>query len=146
MIIVQTDDCEALAALHARCFDQPWDPRAIDELLSSGVSALVANENEVRCGFILYRVAADEAEIVSLGVTPEHRGRGTGKALVTAAAGEAAKPGALAMFLEVSERNAPALAVYKCLGFGEAGRRRDYYGVDDDALILRASLPVAAGT
>jgi ribosomal-protein-alanine N-acetyltransferase len=100
----------------------------------------------VRCGFILYRVASDEAEILSLGVAPEHRRSGTGKALVTAAAEQATECGATAMFLEVSEGNASALATYKTAGFREAGRRRDYYGASDDALILRAALPLAPGT
>lgn len=143
-MIAPTTDWKALAALHALCFDIPWDARAFTQLLNSGATALVANENEVRCGFIVYRVAADEAEILSLGIAPENRGRGLGKALVMAAAAQAAKCGAVAMFLEVSERNASALATYRAAGFREAGRRRDYYGIGDDALILQTALALVS--
>jgi ribosomal-protein-alanine N-acetyltransferase len=142
-MIAPSSDCEALAALHKRCFDTAWDAQSFAQLLSAGAVALVANENEVRCGFILTRVAADEAEILSLGVPPGSRRRGLGKALVSVAAGDAAKRGANTMFLEVSAENRAALTLYKSVGFTEAGRRRDYYGVGDDAIVLRAGLPLA---
>jgi len=143
MRVTPSADCRLVATLHAQCFNEAWNAKAFDDLLASGAVALVANENEVRCGFILFRIAADEAEILTLGVPPEHRGRGSGKALVVAAAAEATKAGARAMFLEVGEANVPALSLYKGLGFSEAGRRRNYYGPGDDAILLRASLPLA---
>jgi ribosomal-protein-alanine N-acetyltransferase len=141
-MIASSSDCEGLATLHKRCFETAWDAQSFAQLLSAGAIALVANENEVRCGFILTRVAADEAEILSLGVAPENRGGGLGKRLVTAAAAAATENGAQTMFLEVSVVNTLARRLYTGLGFEETARRRDYYGAGDDAIVLRAGLPL----
>jgi ribosomal-protein-alanine N-acetyltransferase len=44
------------------------------------------------------------------------------------------------MFLEVSEANGAARALYAAAGFEEAGRRRRYYADGSDALVLRRAL------
>jgi ribosomal-protein-alanine N-acetyltransferase len=50
------------------------------------------------------------------------------------------------MFLEVSERNAAARALYAAAGFAEVGRRRRYYADGADALVLRRDLTGGTGT
>ena len=63
---------EALAALHAEAFDTPWDAASLTALLASpGVFAV-----EQPDGFILIRVVADEAEILTLAVRPAARRSG----------------------------------------------------------------------
>ena len=127
---------EALAALHAEAFDTPWDAASLSALLASpGVFAV-----EQPDGFILIRVVADEAEILTLAVRPAARRSGLGGRLVEAAVVRAAALGAERMFLEVAEDNVAARALYARAGFREAGRRRSYYarsdGSREDALIL----------
>lgn len=131
------DDVPAMARLHAACFVPSWSEKALRDLLESpGIIALVSPG-----GFILARVAADEAEILSIGVEPAARRGGLGGALAAHAAAQASAHGARTMFLEVSAINEAAQALYRSLGFGEAGRRKAYYGASEDALILRANLP-----
>jgi ribosomal-protein-alanine N-acetyltransferase len=91
-------------------------------------------------GFVLARVAADEAEIVTLAVRPAARGRGLGRALLQAAIDKARSLGADTMFLEVGADNPQALALYAGLGFAKVGARKAYYD-GRDALVLR--LPLA---
>ena len=127
---------EALAALHAEAFDTPWDAASLSALLASpGVFAV-----EQPDGFILIRVVADEAEILTLAVRPAARRSGLGGRLVEAAVVRAAALGAERMFLEVAEDNVAARALYARAGFHQAGRRRSYYarsdGSREDALIL----------
>ena len=127
---------EALAVLHAEAFDTPWDAASLSALLDSpGVFAV-----EQPDGFILIRVVADEAEILTLAVRPAARRSGLGGRLVEAAVIRAAALGAERMFLEVAEDNVAARALYARAGFVEAGRRRGYYarsdGSREDALIL----------
>ena len=91
---------------------------------------------------ILARVAADEAEILTLAVHPERRRHGLGSALLGAAVDRAIASGARSMFLEVAVTNKAARALYAAHGFVEAGLRRRYYSDGTDALILRStSLP-----
>lgn len=132
-------DAAALAALHAAAFppNEAWDAAAIGALLAMpGAFGLVLPGD----GFVLARVAADEAEILTLAVVPAERRKGQGGALLVAAMAQAAARGAAAMFLEVSEANAAARALYAAAGFAEAGRRRRYYPDGSDALLLRAEL------
>jgi ribosomal-protein-alanine N-acetyltransferase len=91
-------------------------------------------------GMILGRVAADEAEILTLAVDPGQRRRGVGSALLGAAMARAGNLGATFMFLEVAVTNDAARALYAAHGFTEAGLRRHYYTDGTDALILRSTL------
>jgi ribosomal-protein-alanine N-acetyltransferase len=132
-------EAPVLAALHAAAFPEAerWGPDAITLMLEMpGAFGLHSPD----AGFVLARVAADEAEILTLAVAPEARRQGHGGALLAAAMVQAAAHGAAAMFLDVSERNAAARALYAAAGFTEAGRRRRYYADGADALVLRRAL------
>jgi ribosomal-protein-alanine N-acetyltransferase len=91
-------------------------------------------------GFALGRVQADQAEILTIAVRPGARGQGVGRALLHGLLAEAAKRGALELFLEVAEPNAAARALYAGAGAKEVGRRRRYYADGADALVLRLSV------
>ncbi|HEX3654041.1 MAG TPA: GNAT family N-acetyltransferase [Rhizomicrobium sp.] len=145
----ELSDASVLAALHARCFEDRWNEMAFRQLIKArGVQAILADANSGDpIGFILVRVAADECEILSLGVAPERRCHGLGSQLVQQAAHGAYRCGARAMFLEVNVNNTAAKQLYQELGFKEVGRRIGYYQSCDslaDALILRRSLPIPA--
>lgn len=139
---------DTLAALHARCFiaPRPWTAAEFASLLSQpGVFLLEEAE-----GFLLGRVVADEAELLTLAVAPEARRRGTGHALLARFEAEAGSRGARTGFLEVAENNAAARALYAAAGWEEAGRRRGYVtgaaGVTSDALVLRKRIARAPDT
>lgn len=139
-------DLPTLARLHGACFPQAWEVEAFGRLLASpGTFALLAPADGPH-GFVLIRVAADEAEILSLGVEPASRRKGLARKLVTEAAKEAHGEGTATIFLEVAAGNAPAVTLYSRLGFTTAGRRRGYYREPGqppaDALTLKAALPL----
>ncbi|WP_198376957.1 GNAT family N-acetyltransferase, partial [Roseomonas rubea] len=79
------------------------------------------------------------------GVRPGARRAGLGRALMRALAAEAARRGAAELFLEVSEANGSARALYTGLGAAETGRRRRYYPDGSDALVLRLDLTRPGG-
>lgn len=129
-----------LAAAHALAFEDGWSARAVTDLLGSpGVLAL-----EDDGGFILIRVVAGEAEVLTLAVVPEARRRGLGRALLRAAMAAAADAGATTLFLEVAADNAAAVTLYETEGFVRAGLRAGYYAragaPGQDALVLRRAL------
>jgi [ribosomal protein S18]-alanine N-acetyltransferase len=143
MIVAGAAHAHVMAAIHADCFPpaERWSAGSIAEQLElRGTFALVAQAG----GFVLARVAADEAEILTLGVARAARRQGFGTALVKAAAARAAGLGARTMFLEVSSQNTPARALYAACGFVRAGRRRAYYRDRSDALVLRLELGAPA--
>ena len=61
-------------------------------------------------GFILSRMAAGEAEILSVAIAPARRGRGFARPLLDLHLRRLAGLGTRAVFLEVDENNAPARA------------------------------------
>ncbi len=141
-LLADTSDARLLASLHAECFAEAWSAESIAALLGTPGAFAVAAQD----GFILMRVAGDESEVLTLGVTPAARRRGIASALVLEAAKYAAELGAERVFLEVNATNLPAIALYKRLGFAEVGRRKAYYldthGQRDDALVLRVEIPL----
>lgn len=132
------DAAALLAALHEAAFPaEPWSASALARLLAMpGAVALIATRNGEPAGLVLARVAADEAEIVTLGVAPAHARRGVGRRLVEEAAAVLRAAGATRLFLEVAETNEAARRLYAGLGFAAIGRRRGYYPDGADALLL----------
>ncbi len=129
-------DAALLAALH-RDWDEPWDERAFATLLATpGVFGLLAGDDQP-LGFILCRIAADEAEVLTLFVAQARRRKGVATALIEDAISRLRDARTTALFLEVSAANAPARALYTRLGFTEVGRRPRYYRDGADALVLR---------
>lgn len=141
---------ELIAALTEDGAGEPWSAEAVARFLClPGSFALVARFGEQPAGFILVQVAADESEIVNLAVAGQYRRKGTGRALLAAAAARARKLGAAAMFLEVACDNEAARSLYHEQGFTQVGIRPDYYRRSPnnfaDALILRRNLITTGG-
>jgi ribosomal-protein-alanine N-acetyltransferase len=137
-------DC---ARLHAAEFAHPWSAEEIAALVARSTTLAAAALNpasgELR-GFVLSRLAADEAEILTIAVEPALRGRGVGRALLSESLRQAANAGAKSMFLEVDEDNGPALALYARFDFVKVGERAGYYrrkgGLRATAVVMRKPL------
>jgi len=131
-------DAAALADLHRASFTtpRPWSEAEIAELLHSPhVFALTEPQ-----GFLMARVIADEAEILTLAVAPAARRTGIGARLLAAFLTTARSRGAATAFLEVAADNSAALALYARADFVQTGRRRDYYHAPDGTVMDAAVL------
>lgn len=137
-----------LAAIHGECFPSGWQADDLSQMLDTpGMTSLIAvpgDSHDEPAGFILFRQAADEAEIITLCVRPNVRRRGIAAQLLGPAIEQMKSAGATKMFLEVRADNVAAKALYSSKGFAEAGTRRDYYTLADgtkaDATIMALSL------
>lgn len=136
---------ELLSTLHASVFEDGWSTKAFADLLTSpGTEAAIASELGEPLGFIVTRRAADEAEIITIGTLPSMQRRGVARQLLEQHVATLSERGVLKLFLEVAVSNLAAQALYRALGFREAGRRKGYYkrrdGSLEDALVLRREL------
>jgi [ribosomal protein S18]-alanine N-acetyltransferase len=102
---LHSDRAESCATIHAESFAHPWSPAEFETLLSSkttlGVAAIDAASNALR-GFALSRLAADEAEILTIAVHSPHRSRGIGRALMSDTLSRLADWHVRSLFLEVA--------------------------------------------
>ncbi len=144
---LRPDKAPDCARLHAAEFAHPWPADEIAALIARPTTLAAAALDPVSGalrGFVLSRLAADEAEILTIAVASAWRGRGVGRALLAGVLRQAANAGAQAMFLEVDEHNAPALALYRRLGFDKVGQRSGYYRRGDGsratAVVMRKPL------
>lgn len=118
---------EKLSNLHKKCFPtKPWSADDFRDLKQSGCE-IIMSEN----GFIVYRIAVDEAEIITIGVNPETRRSGIASAMIGIIEKTSKNQGVKKLFLEVSSINMPAQKLYENCGFKVVGLRPKYYdGVD----------------
>lgn len=122
-------DLDILAALHAACFAEAWSRESIAAILAMpGAFGLLAEDAQAPRGFLLARLAADEAEILSLAVSPVARRAGLASRLLETGLARMEQAGARQVYLEVAEDNAAAIALYRAFRFRQVGRREGYYG------------------
>ncbi len=145
--IIQTENATLLSELHTACFDDGWSVDAFaDMVTATNIVALVAADRTGRhVGCLVLHRAADEAEIITLGVLPDARRSGVASVLLAAGMTLVEKQGARSLFLEVADDNPGACAFYSSNRFEEIGRRKAYYtrpeGNNVDAIVMRAPLP-----
>jgi ribosomal-protein-alanine N-acetyltransferase len=136
MIAADRAHVPVMATIHHAAFPAgaAWSETEIAASLAlPGVYGLIHPKG----GMVMARCVADEAEILTLAVTPGVRRQGVGRALLRSAIEAAESRGCPIMFLEVSSSNLPALTLYQNTGFKPVGSRSGYYGPGLDALILR---------
>jgi [ribosomal protein S18]-alanine N-acetyltransferase len=134
-------DAAAIAAVHAASFQRGWSEDEFRRLLlERNVICHRAQIGHSPVGFIPSRLVAGEAEILSVAIKPGWRGRGFSRPLLDLHLRRLAGLGTSAVFLEVDEKNAPAIRLYRKAGFYDVGRRTGYYGGGATALVLRRDL------
>jgi ribosomal-protein-alanine N-acetyltransferase len=138
-------DAAAIARLHAASFRRGWSDGEFERLLlERNTICHRAMAGRSLTGFIMSRIAGDEAEILSVAVASARRGRGLARALLNLHLRRLAGLAVRTVFLEVDEDNTPARRLYQRAGFREVGRRAGYYQQGTDhpatALVLRRDL------
>jgi [ribosomal protein S18]-alanine N-acetyltransferase len=138
-------DAAAFAALHGASFRRGWSEDEFERLLlDRGVLAHRALLGHRPVGFIVSRIAAGEAEILSVAVARAQQGRGLARRLLDLHLRRLAGLGVRTVFLEVDDDNTPARRLYARSAFREVGRRAGYYpragSAAGAALVLRRDL------
>lgn len=137
---MESSDLDAVLSIEKASFARPWTRHAFArelELPQSRAWVAVHDQGIVAC--IVWWEVAGEFHLMDLAVAPRFRRHGVASLLLRRMIEEA--EGRLATFvgLEVNAANEPALALYARHGFVESGRRKDYYGDGEDALLLERS-------
>jgi ribosomal-protein-alanine N-acetyltransferase len=126
--VARPRDARKLSQLHGAAFNRGWSENEFDQLLAERntlTHRLRAGSETI--GFIISRLAADEAEILSVAIDDAWRGRGLSRNLLQIHLGHLAGRAIRTVFLEVEENNLPAVKLYQRYGFQVVGRREQYY-------------------
>ena len=142
------NDVAPVAALEAQVFSdenhEPWSEKVFYEDVSTHNHVWwVAHDRGTIIGYAGGAVVADELQIANVAVAAERRREKIAARLLGRVAYDAQMLGATWASLEVEVGNNGAEALYRGLGFEEAGVRPNYYGAGIDARIMRADLPLA---
>jgi ribosomal-protein-alanine N-acetyltransferase len=138
-------DAPWLAQIHGASFHRGWGEGEFESMLAERNTLIhVLRTGRRIIGFSVSRIAADEAEILSIAIDAAHRGRALSHNLLLTHLGHLAGRGVRKVFLEVEENNQPARRLYERTGFAVVGRRDRYYrqggGEHLNALLMRRDL------
>ena len=121
----------------------PWSASQYKEEFSAPTRHFVVaiDESEDIIGYAgVFAPGQAEADILTVGVVPEHRGKGIAKALMALITNWAKVQGSIAMMLEVKIDNPEAIGLYESLGYSKLNVRKDYFGAGLDAQVMRLEL------
>jgi ribosomal-protein-alanine N-acetyltransferase len=121
----------------------PWSASQYKEEFSSPTRHFVVavDVDQSIIGYAgVFAPGAAEADILTVGVVPEHRGKGVAKALMALITDWAKEQGTTSMMLEVKTDNLEAIGLYESLGYLKLNTRKDYFGQGLDALVMRLEL------
>jgi ribosomal-protein-alanine N-acetyltransferase len=136
-------DLDAVMEIEQRAYDFPWTRGIFSDCLRVGYCCWCYDLGRRIRGYGVMSVAAGEAHILNLTVSPDAQRQGVGSRLMRHFLQLARRHDADTVMLEVRPSNIGAIRLYEKFGFNEIGVRRDYYPAGqgrEDALLLALSL------
>ncbi len=91
-------------------------------------------------GYALISYIFEEGNLTKIAILPDFQRRGLATMLYNACENECVKRGVEKIYLEVSDKNTPAIKFYNKLGFTNEWVRENYYSDLSDAIILQKKL------
>ncbi len=130
---------DRVLAIEGECFGEDAYPADLFLELHRECEGLffVARRSRRIAGYCVASRSGTDAEIVSIGVAPEHRRAGIGSALLRHIIGRLKLRRVRTIVLTVRVDNATAIRLYRRLGFRPLGRIPRYYEDRSDALLMR---------
>jgi ribosomal-protein-alanine N-acetyltransferase len=132
--IATLEDVADIKKIEDECFSVPWSEKSIEESLKNPCSHFyLARAEEEVLGYIGIQIFSGEGYVTNVATLPKFRKQGVAHSLVCAALENEME----FLTLEVRKSNAPAINLYKKLGFTEVGYRPNFYREPtEDALLM----------
>jgi len=134
-------DLGEVRSIETLSFSNPWSEDTFrGEIQNSPVSfpmVVVEKPGDRVIGYIIFWHIREDVQVNNIAVHPDFRGRGIAEALMRHVIDKVRANGATFMTLEVRVSNAPAVTLYRKLGFEVLGTRKNYYThPDEDAYMM----------
>ena len=124
---LQTSDIPLLVEYERKNSLIPWSERLFSSSFQTQLHRCFGLYDHHQCvAYLVVKIVAREAEILLVGVAPEHQGKGLGRLLLSTWL-EQLHYLVDHIFLEVRESNQRAIHLYESIGFNNVGLRENYY-------------------
>lgn len=118
-------------------FDSFWNYNTLkSEITNPDSFVLVAKQASEIVGFVGIWKAIDVMHLMDIVVAKSHRRKNIASILMNEIINLTLQNNINELTLEVSEKNLPAINLYTKFGFKELGIRKNYYGVNNNAIIM----------
>lgn len=137
-------DLPSVLEIESQNYEFPWPEGIFKDCFRTMTYTnwVLEAPNDVIVGYCIIAVAACEAHIMNISVSPHHQRMGAGRKMLEHMI-EYARPRAEKIFLEVRPSNPGAIDLYRKIGFREIGIRKAYYPAKDgreDAIMFELEL------
>jgi len=132
-------DIDQLLKIERGISQAPWTQGNFESSLNSDYQCWILQHKNTPVGYAVLSFAADEAELLIIGIDGNYQGQGLGRKLLLHMISCAEERKARAVFLEVRASNEVAQGLYASEGFNEVGVRPAYYPAAkgrEDAVIM----------
>lgn len=131
------EDLNSISSTLITDFDSFWSYTTIKSEINNPDSyVLVIKENNQIVGFAGIWKAVDIMHLMDIVVAKSHRRKHIASFLLEEIINITSENNINELTLEVSEKNLPAINLYTKFGFKELGIRKNYYGVNNNAIIM----------
>jgi [ribosomal protein S18]-alanine N-acetyltransferase len=138
-----TGDLADVVPLEHAVHSHPWTQGNFADSLEAGYHCWIIERGRDLAGYGVVSVAAGEAHLLNITISPEWQRMGYGGELTEFLLKLARDYGATRIYLEVRPSNTAARRLYARSGFTEIAVRRAYYPAPDgreDAIVMERSL------
>jgi len=136
-------DLDQVMVVELASYPYPWTEGIFKDCLKSGYCCWVMEDTDLSDGSLkgygVLSVAAGEAHVLNLAISPSHRQSGLARHLMFHLLDVAEELKVETIFLEVRPSNVAAFRLYHTMGFNQVGERPGYYPSEkgrEDALIM----------
>ena len=127
--------------LEQELFSNPFNEKScLEDLTEQNRLYLGLFDENNLIGYAGALITFDSADIIKIGVLKTEQGKGYGKLLLTELINHLKQLNVSEILLEVEHENFKAINLYLGAGFVEISERKNYYGVNSHAKILRLEL------
>ncbi len=96
--------------------------------------------DKIIAGYIIYHIIIDEAEILNIVIDNKFKRQNLGKYLLEQTINDISQKNIKTIFLEVGEKNIPAINLYRKFGFEQYNKRINYYKNGENAILMRKTV------
>lgn len=139
---MDSNDIDDVFEISKICFSIPWSRTSIESELSNPLAKyIIAKDMETNqvIGFIGVWIISGEGDITNIGVHPDYRRQNIASGLLNSLINLCKDFDCNLLNLEVRRSNIIAQNLYNKFNFKEIGVRKNYYGNNEDAILMQKS-------